>query len=313
MRKTKKYTHHIWYTRQGGEVKGPFPIGMVRRFVLLGRLHESDEVSPDKQEWRAVRNVPEVIPEEMQHVDSDEDRMRLMLTQLHEDERGQERRRHSGETPFLGRRVEDERRSPEMEELIGHREARNRAALEQARHRRQRNQWLSLLVVGGIVGAFVLGAYYSRQYTTSISELVQQDRQCDAAPAPGVNWSNCKLEGLVAEGADLKGARLDNADLHGADLHAALLQRARLAYAILSMADLRYSDLRNASMVGVTLRGADLSSANLGGADLSYANLQFANLAGARLEGAKLDKAIWVDGTMCAPGSVGACLSSIQK
>jgi hypothetical protein len=50
-------------------------------------------------------------------------------------------------------------------------------------------------------------------------------------------------------------------------------------------------------LVGADLRNADLTDANLAGA----------NLAHARLEGANLSRAVWVDGRVCAEGSLGAC------
>ena len=53
----------------------------------------------------------------------------------------------------------------------------------------------------------------------------------------------------------------------------------------------------------------DLTNADLSNSDLSYANLKGSKLGGANLGGAKLDKAIWIDGSSCAPGSVGACIT----
>jgi len=47
----KKAISQIWYTRRGSEVKGPFPIGQIRRYVLLGRIRETDEVSTDGETW----------------------------------------------------------------------------------------------------------------------------------------------------------------------------------------------------------------------------------------------------------------------
>lgn len=63
---------------------------------------------------------------------------------------------------------------------------------------------------------------------------------------------------------------------------------------------------------GYVLAGADLRSANLvgarfGGANLSYANLKDARVDGAVFDGANLAGAIWVDGRVCAAGSVGSC------
>ena len=69
----------------------------------------------------------------------------------------------------------------------------------------------------------------------------------------------------------------------------------------------RSCDLYAADLSGANLSGADLSGANLAGADLTAAKLVDANLAGANLDSARLAGALWLDGSTCAPGSIGAC------
>lgn len=311
MKNKKNYSHHIWYTRCGDEVKGPFPIGMIRRFVLLGRLRARDEVSPDKEEWHYVKDVPEVVPDEVREANTEEGQMRLKLARLHEDERGLERRdRESGRDilPYLGRHIpEEEQRSTEMEQVLEHHVQINRMERQEENKQDRKSNWRSLSVVVLFLIGLVVAGFYARK-SGSPSIVVQTQVQCSAIPAPGVNWSNCKLEGLLADGANLASGQLDNADLHGASLNAAILTDANLSYAMLSNADLRFSQLVNARLVGTSLRNANLGNANLSGADLSYANLQNAILAGAQLDNARLGKAIWVDGSVCAPGSVGECL-----
>ena len=51
-----------WYIHRNGKVEGPYPAGLVSRYILLGRLEESDRISPDGQEWVSVKDVPELIP-----------------------------------------------------------------------------------------------------------------------------------------------------------------------------------------------------------------------------------------------------------
>ena len=72
-------------------------------------------------------------------------------------------------------------------------------------------------------------------------------------------------------------------------------------------ADLSGANLSGADLSGANLAGADLSGANLAGADLTAAKLVDANLAGANLDSARLAGALWLDGSTCAPGSIGAC------
>jgi uncharacterized protein YjbI with pentapeptide repeats len=131
--------------------------------------------------------------------------------------------------------------------------------------------------------------------------------QCDARPAPGVDWSNCRLEAIEAERSNLAGATLRNAWLRDAQLLGAKLSASDLSYAELIGAELAYADLRGARLLGANLQRANLAYAKLAGADLAYADLSGANLGSADLAGARLDHAIWVDGRSCAQGSLGGC------
>jgi len=49
------YDHqHVWYARRDGRVRGPFTAEELRRYLLLGRICEDDELSRDGMEWRLV-------------------------------------------------------------------------------------------------------------------------------------------------------------------------------------------------------------------------------------------------------------------
>jgi hypothetical protein len=301
---TEKHEHEqfTWFTRKSGQVKGPFPIGMVRSFVLTGRLGKNDEVSPDRKEWKKVKDEPVVIPEVMQNVKTEEDRMRLLLAQHREDERfGRDRREGQDETPYISRRSKKERRSKEALELQARRDAR-RSVLEQDVPKPDYTT-PKIVFVSMIVFLFVAGLYI----LISSPDKTLRIADCSEPAGPGVNWSNCKLEGIAISNALLDGSKLDSVDLHGADLRGSSLKDVNLSYSNLSTADLRYSDLSRAKLVGAALRNADMENVILNNADLSYADLQGANLSGVRLQGAKLDKAIWVDGSLCASGSTGTC------
>jgi hypothetical protein len=291
---------HLWYSRKAGDVKGPFPAGTIRRFVLLGRLTVDDQVSSDQTEWHHIRDLPELIPEEMRKLETEEDRQRLLAARLREDERLRDRR-GGPNTSQAGRRRGKDRRKPEDPLIVAHRE--HREQLQREYTRKENNLWPGLWVSGILLALLAIGIYV---YTALPTQRASTP-ECAAPPAPGVDWSNCQLEGVRAAGAKLTGARIDNANLSGANFRGADLDKSDLAYSNLSASDLSYCNLRDSNLVGVGLRHADLSHARLNNANLSYADLQGANLGGADLEGAKLDKAIWVDGSVCAPGSVGRC------
>ncbi len=286
--------------RRGGEVKGPFPVGSIRSFVLLGRLGLDDEVSADQERWFRVGDVEPLVPPEVRDADTEEGRQRLLRARLREDERFRERRSDKV-SPELERRRRGDRRAPEPEVILHRREGRK--WLSEVYRCRERYLgpglcWTVMLALVLGIGVFV--------YTHLPSEP-QSEPQCGAAAGPGVDWRNCALEGTQAAGADLKHARLDNADLRGADLHGADMSGAQLSYANLSTADLRYANLTGATLKGAGLRNAKLTNARFNGADLTYVDLRGAEIGGAIFDGARLDKAIWIDGRICAVGSVGVC------
>ena len=133
---------------------------------------------------------------------------------------------------------------------------------------------------------------------------------CEAVPAPGVSWQNCRKEGLVAPSAEMPGAHLSNARLVQARLAGVNLGNADMRFIDLTQADLAFAKLQQVDLTGANLRGTDLSNADLNGADLSFADLSDARLEGAVLTGARLRGAIWVDGRRCAEKSVGSCQTS---
>lgn len=290
----------IWFTRKSGDVKGPFPTGMVRRFVLLGRLTEDSEVSPDRNVWFRLGDVERLVPEEVRHADTPEGLERLLLARLREDERRRDRRSEEDGAEHERRRGVD-RRGPEPELLVARRHARERYWFQGAEGRTQGRAWTGVSVL--LLGLLVAGIYAGLSSPDSEAPV----RNCDAPAAAQVDWGNCSMEGAQLAGATLNDARLDNADLHGAALRGANLRHSNLAYSNLGTADLRYADLSHAIMLGTSLRSADLGNAVLRDADMAYADLRGANLGGAELAGARLGKAIWIDGRVCAADSVGAC------
>lgn len=289
-----------WYTRRAGQTKGPFPTGMVRRFVLLGRVRVEDEVSADGREWWSVGAVDALIPKPMRRLETEEDYERLRLARLHADERTRERRAAGATTG--PRRRKGDRRQPEPPEFVAHRHARQRLQAVTAQDTLPR--WPMAVLVALMLVLVGSGVYLA----VAEPETDMEFTACGDMGGAPVHWSNCKLEGLNAAGAKLKRALLDNTDLRGANLRGADLSKSVLAYSNLSSADLSYANLAGASLVGAGMRQVDLSHARLAGADLSYADLRGARLQGADLAKARLGKALWTDGSVCAPQSLGSCL-----
>ncbi len=292
----------LWYTRREGVVRGPYPARQVSRYILLGRIRDTDELRPDGGDWKPVCDCPDLIPEVMQLPPTEENRQKLLIARMREDERqpGDRRQRAAGAAAQpQERRSPPERRRVEPPELLRHRELKY-----QVSHVRPGEAKLyrypvtfTALVLAGFLISFAL----KQEQAQSVPP------DCAAHPRPGVNWNNCNLSGLRSEQADLLGARMRNARLDAAQLASARLAHADLEYTSLNLSNLQAADLSHANLRGVALRGSDLRNAKLVEANLSYANLSGARLEGADLRGAILDHSIWTDQRSCAAGSVGEC------
>jgi uncharacterized protein YjbI with pentapeptide repeats len=91
------------------------------------------------------------------------------------------------------------------------------------------------------------------------------------------------------------------------DLSGAKLNGLDLTYADLSGANLSGADLTNTIVQGANLTGANLSGANCTGANFNEANFKGANVTKTNFSKAYFDQATWINGKMCAIGSIGQC------
>jgi hypothetical protein len=76
-----------WYVQKGPRVQGPYSATEVGRFLLLGRVRNTDRVSRDGELWEPVTQVPELIPEELLDLDKDGGWERFMNARVAHDER----------------------------------------------------------------------------------------------------------------------------------------------------------------------------------------------------------------------------------
>lgn len=294
---------HLWFMRRADLVRGPFPQRQITRYILLGRIREDDQLSTDREIWTRVVDLPDLIPEVMKAVHTEEDQQRLLAARMREDERAAERR--FGSERMLADNGERRRASDRRQEE-DNRTLRHRALRRSLLHNESAEPVgpcgpvciRAALVLLLLVALFI---WYTPDRTASTVD-------CSAPPAPQVSWTNCRLPGLSAERANLRGAQARNMDLTGSHLVGANLMGSDLAYSTLNLADLRHADLSNAHLTGAGLLNADLRSARLAAVDFSYADLRGARLEGADLSEARFDHAIWVDGHICLPGSISQCL-----
>lgn len=291
----------LWYTRRGNVVRGPYPAGQISRYILLGRIRETDELRCDGGEWQALDRYPELIPDVMKLPPTEENRQKLLMARMREDERRPLDRRdtRAASAEALERRGGHERRRKETDEERRYRELKYQLshAPRSTAHLYRYPVVFTVIVMLG----FVLGYAMERMKP----EVAPPD--CAAGPRPGVNWNNCNLSGMRSERAELVGAQMHNVRLDSAQLPGAQLVGADMEYTSLNLSNLQSADLSHARLVGVTMRGTDLRGARLLKADLSYANLSGAHIEGADFSGAVLDHAIWIDDKPCGPNSLGAC------
>jgi len=76
-----------WYVQKGSRVQGPFTTNEVGRFLLLGRVRNTDRVSRDGELWEPVTQVPELIPDELLNLQSDDGWNQFLTTRSANDER----------------------------------------------------------------------------------------------------------------------------------------------------------------------------------------------------------------------------------
>ena len=316
---------HLLYTRRHKEVRGPFPIKMISRYILLGRVLDTDEISSDQRNWKLVSAVPELIPEELKaDLAIPENREKLRLARLREDEREYgDRRTTEGEDvsdDIRRRRSGEERRESESMEAMRHRRIKTETSqLIAVSNENYRVRFLAVVTIIVVIIGVIAMLSPKREIITN---------NCATAARPLVNWSNCRFEAMQLNGANLQGATLQNTFLISASLRGANLTEAQMSYSNLANADMRDSNLSNTKLLGAVLRKADLNAANLRNSDLSFAilheadltNADFSNanltnvvlngaiIANTNFSGAILDKAIWTDNTVCAPESIGKCI-----
>lgn len=321
--------NNLWFTRRGNQVRGPYPAGMIRRYILLGRILETDELSADQSNWKIVTSYPNLYPEELTlDLNEPENRERLRLARLREDERkfGDRRDRYDGapDDPdeMRHKRTGIERRDDEPMEALRHREIKTEFTESLTRANQNERYYVRILLVATfLISVVALAATYAPKRGIAINN-------CNSDAAPYVNWSNCRIDGMKLTDEELTGAQFRNSSLTSADLSRSKLKGAEFSYANMSNASMSNADLSDAVLVGTTLRSANLSytklhganlryailhnsiliGADLSNADLTHAMLNGAYMEGVNLEGAILDKAIWTDNTVCAPESVGKCI-----
>ena len=285
----------LWYLRRNGRVLGPFPTPQVNEFLSAGEVSPDWEVSLNEADWLTIAETGQFAGTDAgAEVPADAETPAWRL------ERKKARERWLGhDDPVVAALDHDAAADARARRAVGRDHLRTVALLKLEKSKRV--GFLPFLT--GLLGLLLVGlGIWWGQRESPIQTGIGAAAVCTQPPADGINWTRCSKQGLKHTGLRARNARmtqirLDDAQLPGADL----------AYSFLTGASLRNVQFSGASLVGVEFTGADLSGADLSHADLRYAVLKGARLAGTRLTDARLDKATWVDGRICAEGSLGAC------
>lgn len=287
----KTATHQRWYVKSHGKVIGPFPNAQIEEYLLLGRLDRSNEISLDRENWVTIQMSGQFPEQVAPAVEGDETWNAERLKAKH---------RWLDERLYAEDEVPSDVRGTEPNSVLALRHDHMvTKAMQQAERGQKPKIWLGILIIM-VVCAIAFGIWQGQGEGLVIdSQFTAPD--C-AAVRPGANWSGCEKRAASLQGSKLKqsnmiATKLDEADLRSADM----------SFTNLTRASLRAANLEGALLRAADFTGADLTGANLGATDLSYATFTGAKMDGVRLEGALLSKASWVDGRICAEGSVGSC------
>jgi len=286
----------LWYTRTDGIVSGPFTASVIRNNLLLGRLDpQKDKASTDQINWHLIYTQDQLS--------SDFNVEAAMKSKRNLNERNGFDRRHPQETEQVTpqNRVTD-RRKYEADHEIERRQFRT-LLMQKYRQRKEHVVWPLIAVFLILSTLIILAISYAKPFPSSHAN-------CKLAPATGVDWSNCLKPQMDLRNSMLNNAHLRNSQLVGSNLMNSSLSGSDMAYADLRFSNLSYSQINDVLLLGANLKNADLSYADLSNSDLSYADLSNANLGGSKLDNVRFDHAIWIDGQICSPNSIGQCIIS---
>lgn len=150
----------LWYTRRDMEIRGPFPAGLVTRYILLGRIQETDQLSSDQVSWHPISELPELIPDELKlDLSKPENQEKLRMARLREDERSAVDWRLANEagSDVPGNPVTrtKERRRAESMDALRHREIKTQL-LSSLRQKQKQHYVPRILGIVSVISAIIV-------------------------------------------------------------------------------------------------------------------------------------------------------------
>ena len=114
---------------------------------------------------------------------------------------------------------------------------------------------------------------------------------CSAAPAPGVDWTECDKKVIILSGSDFNGATLVGTDFTSTDLRDSNLLAANFEKATLVRASLAGSKADGAKFNRIEAYRTNFSRMSAQGATFASAEMQRSNFTGAKLVNVDFTKA----------------------
>lgn len=126
---------------------------------------------------------------------------------------------------------------------------------------------------------------------------------CDDAPAPGVDWKDCRKRNLIMSGSDLSDSDLSLANFASSDLRDSNFSNANLFKTNLLRASFEDSigtnaDFRQALGFRTNFSGVDFTGSNFEKAELHRSSFKEAILTGTNFEKTELGRADFTDATI---------------
>ena len=288
----------LWYIRREGVVTGPFPVGLIERYIVLGRIGAATELSADNVHWAHCAEWPEWVAYVEEFKANDESEEHLEALRRWEDERGgYDRRMGTSTNAESDQRRHSDRRHIETADEIELRQHRNQRIASVQRYS-LRAAAIPIAVVMALVGFYL--AFYKPAAT-------QTPVDCSASATEGVNWSYCDLQNRSLLKISLRYSNLQSSNMTGAMLEEVDLSDSEMSFSVLTLAHINNSTFVDSRMIGVSFRNALISNTDFSNSDLTYADFSNAEVNNTVFEGARLDHAIWMDRRRCAAGSIGVC------
>ncbi len=238
-----EHSNQVWFIRHEGRVDGPYLSSEIRHQLTTAVITVDDLISENRENWHALKHVPEVLPLELRAELGDQAAKKTIAMRRE-----------------LKSEKDDRQRS-----MVG-------VWLPLA-------SLTTLAVVAVLVTIWLWEPVViaDPQCDTAANPSVDwrycrksglnlADSDLTAANLTNnylqqTNLSGAKLQGTLLTYSNLSGANLSYSDLSGANLKGANLTNADLTYSTLSSADLSFADLTGARLGGAKFENTRLGQA----------------------------------------------------